>query len=259
MDLLLQCTYTDVVSQDRQDLVYRAIVTCVASIPNVVWDSQCWSQIPTVFERLRSVVAFPQAVQMVYERIIRETRLQVRDGEDVDLTGVPQWVRKLTFRRFVRGQTRTEFCLHYPAQTISTGFKGAIDALVTVQNHNGLMTHGSITLDADITRVTKFRRGKSVGFQRRREIQEDCYLVRGFNVYAMHTTGCIENLIQGVVSIIQELLETQSERATDWTNATPVDWQQDLAQRLLDSNGNRTPNPNPNPNRKWKYLSGLVG
>ena len=264
MDLLLQCTYTDVVSQDRQDLVYRAIVTCVAAIPNVVWDSRWWSQIPTVFERLRSVVAFPQAVQIVYERIIRETRLHVRDGEDVDLTGVPQWVRELTFRRFVMRQTRTEFCLHYPAQTISTGFKGAIDALVTVQNHYGLVTHGSITLDADIIRVTKFRRGNSVGVQRRRAIEEDCYLVRKFNVFTglrMHTYmhTCIENLILGIVSIIQELLKTQGESATDWTNATPVDWQQDLAQRLLDSNGNRNPNPHPNPDRKWKYLSGLVG
>ena len=147
----------------------------------------------------------------------------------------------------------------YPAQTISTGFKGAIDALVTVQNHYGLMTHGCITLDADITRVTKFRRGNSVGLQRRREIEEDCYLVRRFDVYGMGTTECIENLIQGVVSIIQELLGTQSESATDWINATPVDWQQDLAQRLLDSNGNQLRLDELASTRKWKYLSGLVG
>ena len=52
VDLLLQCTYTNI-AQDKMDVTYQAIVACIAAVPRVVRYSRWWLGIPTAFERVK--------------------------------------------------------------------------------------------------------------------------------------------------------------------------------------------------------------
>ena len=69
----------------------------------------------------------------------------------------------------------------------------------------------------------------------------------------------IDIVIDSIVSITQELLDTQTAKATDLVNYEPVDWQQDLARRLLSFAGDPlTDRGNWNVHSKWNNLSGLA-
>ena len=264
VDLLVQCTYTHIAqdrsgqqsAQDKMDATYQAIVACIAAVPRVVLYSQWWYRIPIAFERVKVVVVdFPRSVQNLYKGIIRATKLEEHEamGVPIDIIcGVPGWIRELIFRRFVMHQDSVTFRIHYPAQMISPGFDGAVDAEITV-------TKSSINLEASITRHTKFKIVDTVtGFQRfrrRKKIEEEFVTNRRYRSLATD----IDIVIDSIVSITQELLDTQTAKATDLVNYEPVDWQQDLARRLLSFAGDPlTDRGNWNVHSKWNNLSGLA-